>query len=100
MSINYRDQFRLSVERYFPVPEYVGADQAGEMLFLVKIPRNDADLVIGSERRVWEANASSMFAALNAASNYPYFTVWASLEEFDMPSVGPTNQHRASSGVD
>ena len=69
------------------MPEYVSADETGEVTFPEKISRHDTNRVIGAECRVWEANTSCVLAALYAAAYDTYFAVGASLEELAMPRV-------------
>lgn len=73
------------------MPEYVSADETGEMTLPEEIPRHDTDRVIGAECRVWEANASGVLAALYASAYNTYFAVGTSLEELAMPCVGPAD---------
>jgi hypothetical protein len=81
------------------MPNNLNADETREMMFTLKISRHDTDRVVRAERRVREADASSVLAPLYAATNYSDFAIGAGLEELAMPRVDPAYQHRTSSGV-
>jgi hypothetical protein len=81
------------------MPEYVSADETGEVTLPEEIPRHDTDRVIGAECRVWEANAPCVLTALYATAYDAYFAVGASLEELAMSRVGLAYQYGRCPGI-
>lgn len=65
----------------------------------MEISRHDTDRIIGTKRRVREANLSSVLTAFNDTANDSYVAVRASLEKLAMSRVGLTDQHWASASI-
>ena len=90
-SILYGDKLLICVEGDLPMPKYFGPNETREARFLMEISGHDPDRIIGTKRRVREANLSSMLATFYATADDSYVAVGARLEEFAMTRVGLTD---------
>jgi len=99
-SVVNRDQFCFCVESDLPVPENVRANKAGETRLLEEVARHDTNRIIDAERRIWEADASGVLAALDAAAYNFCLAIGTGLEELAMSGIGLADQNGRCPSVD